>query len=128
VDLPTSRLKAEGSIMGSIATAALVIGIYSLNVGTTAQAHATPANDGNLQTSRRKASIQAAVAVSAITLLAKDVSILIVGGGVMVMYDWHLRHAIASDMDTGQLVDNNGYAPAQNVVPMVQQGAAVGGY
>ena len=124
--LPKSLLKPEGSIMAGIATAALVVGVYSLNVGTTAQAAATPANDGNLQSARKKASIEAAVAVSAVSLLTKDVTIFILGGGVLALYDWHVRHAIAADHQTGQLVDANGYQSAQNVVPMASQGQAVG--
>jgi len=126
--LPTSILKPEGSIVAGIATAALVVGVYQLNVGSTAVAAATDAHDPALQSARKKASLEAGILVSAVSLLAKDVTIFILGGLTMVAYDWHLRHAIASAPQTGQLVDNNGYAASQNVVPMIQQGQAVGGY
>jgi len=128
VKLPTSILKPEGSIVAGIATAALVVGVYQLNIGSMAVAHATDANDISLQAARKKASIEAAVVVSAVSLLAKDVTIFILGGATLVLYDWHVRHAVAAEPATGQLVDNNGYQPAANVTPIIQQGQNVAGY
>lgn len=126
--LPTSRLKPEGSIMAGIATAGLVVAIYSLEAGTTAQAHATDSNDPNLMTARRKAAFASVAVVAAVSLLAKDPTIFILGGGVLVVYDWHLRHATAADPITGRLTNLGGYEPAGSVVPMLAHGEAVNNY
>lgn len=124
IKLPTSYLKPEGSIMAGIATAALAAGIYTLNVGNIAQVHATQANDPNLMASRKKASIESVGIIAAVALLAKDTTIFILGGATVILLDWHVRHAVASHPQTGQMVDMNGYAPAQDAQPQQLQGPA----
>jgi hypothetical protein len=109
--LPKSILKPEGSIVAGIATGALVIAIYQMNVGNVVQIHMTPASDRNACAARKKAAIQAVAAVSAISLLTKDATIFILGGGIVFLLDWHVRHAICSSPDTGQLVAATGYGP-----------------
>ena len=121
--LHKSILKPEGSIMGGIATGALAYGIYNMNMGNLATIHATPAGDGNARATRKKAAIESVAAVAAISLLAKDVNIFILGGGIVVLLDWHARHAVESHPDTGQLADNSGYVPAEQAVPMAEQAA-----
>lgn len=112
--LPKSILKPEGSIVAGIATAALVVTIYQMNVGNVVQVHMTPSHDINVAASRKKAAVQSVAAVSAISLLTKDVTIFILGGGLVFLIDWHVRHASASAPDTGQLVSNAGYAQPSN--------------
>ena len=119
--LHKSILKPEGSLVAGIATGALVYGIYQMNLGNLATVHATAAGDGNARASRKKASIESVAAVAAISLLAKDVNIFILGGGIVVLLDWHSRHAVESHPETGQLADNTGYVPAEQSVPAVQQ-------
>jgi hypothetical protein len=119
--LHKSILKPEGSIVAGIATAALAYGVYQMNMGNLATVHATGAGDGNARASRRKAAIEATAAVAAISLLARDVNIFILGGGVVVLLDWHARHAVESHPDTGQLADNTGYVPAEQAVPIQDQ-------
>ena len=116
-----SVLKPEGSMMAGIATGALVYGIYSMNLGNLAQIHATPSGDGNARASRKKAAIEAVTAVAAISLLAKDVNVFILGGAITVLLDWHARHAVESHPDTGQLADNTGYVPAEQAYPVQEQ-------
>jgi hypothetical protein len=124
--LNKSILKPEGSIVAGIATAALVYGIYQMNMGSLAQIHATPAGDGNARASRKKASVESVAAVAAISLLAKDVNIFILGGGVVVLLDWHARHAVETHPETGQLADNSGYVPAEQAQPVQDQAQPVG--
>jgi hypothetical protein len=119
--LHASILKPEGSIMAGIATGALVYAVYSTNVGNLATVHSTPAQDGNAMAARKKAAIEAVAVVAAISLLARDVDIFILGGGITVLLDWHARHAVATHPDTGQLVDNTGYVPAEQAVPVAEQ-------
>lgn len=120
-----SVLKPEGSMMAGIATGALVYGIYSMNLGNLATIHSTPAGDGNARATRKKAAIQSVAAVAAISLLARDVNIFILGGGITILLDWHARHAVESHPDTGQLADNGGYVPAEQSVPLASQAPAM---
>jgi len=124
--LHKSILKPEGSLISGIATGALVYGIYQMNLGNLASVHTTQAGDGNARAARKKAAIEAVTAVAAISLLAKDVNIFILGGGIAILLDWHARHAIESHPETGQLADNSGYVPAEQAVPMQDQAPQVG--
>ena len=119
--LHKSILKPEGSLVAGIATGALVYGVYTMNLGNLASVHATVAGDGNARAARKKAAIEATAAVAAISLLAKDINIFILGGGIAVLLDWHARHAVESNPDTGQLADNTGYVPAEQAVPVPDQ-------
>ena len=124
--LHKSILKPEGSMMAGIATGALVYGIYSMNLGNLATIHTTPSGDGNARAARKKAAIQAVTAVAAISLLAKDVNVFILGGAITVLLDWHARHAVEAHPDTGELTDNTGYVPAEEAVPLAEQAPMVG--
>lgn len=123
--LHKSILKPEGSMMGGIATGALVYGIYNMNMGNLATIHSTPAGDGNARATRKKAAIESVTAVAAISLLAKDINIFILGGSLTILLDWHARHAVESDHETGQLTDNSGYVPAEQAIPMAEQAPAM---
>lgn len=115
-----SVLKPEGSITAGLATAALVYGIYTFSTPSTAVIHATQANDENVERGRKKAAWTTAVAVSAISLIARDKTIFVLGGAMVVALDWHTRHANAVSPDTGKVVSNTGYEPSEssNVVAM----------
>lgn len=108
-----SILKPEGSLTLGAATAALVYGIYSFSLPDTATIHATDAHDVNVEAGRKKAAWTSVVAVAGIALMARDKTIFILGGATVFALDWHTRHANAVSPDTGQLVDNSGYVPAQ---------------
>lgn len=126
--LHKSILKPEGSMVAGIMTGVLVYGVYTTNVGNLATLHASPAGDGNARAARKKAAIEAVTVVAAISLLAKDVNIFILGGGITVLLDWHARHAVEANPETGQLADNTSYVPAETAVPMAEQAPAVDGY
>jgi hypothetical protein len=112
-----SILKPEGSIGLGIATAIFVYAIYDHSLPATAVVHATDPLDGNIDAARKKASWTAAGGVSLVTLLTKDVNILILGGVTLFALDMHARHANASDNVTGDLV-----APAPGYVTTAQPG------
>jgi hypothetical protein len=123
--LHKSILKPEGSMLAGIMTGILVYGVYTVNTGNLATLHTTPAGDGNARAARKKAAIQSLAAVSAISLLARDINIFILGGGITVLLDWHARHAIEASPETGQLTDNTGYVPAEQAIPMAAQAPAM---
>lgn len=120
-----SILKPDASTMAGLATVGAVYGVYQLNVGSVAQAQATPANHPALETSRKKAGFTALVLVSALTLITKDANIFILGTGTVIAMEISYRHGIMANPDSGKMENPNpnaAYEPAQNVVPMFAQG------
>jgi hypothetical protein len=122
-----SHLKPENSIVAGIAVMGTVYGVYQLNVGTTAQAAATDANHPVLESSRKKASYEAAVIVAGIGLISHDANIIILGAATIIAMELTYRHSIMAHPATGimQPPGDTNYLPAENVVPMYQQADAV---
>lgn len=119
-----SILKPEGSSMAGIATVAAVYGVYQLNVGSVAQAHATDPNHPALDTSRRKAGLTSLVFVAAMVLLTRDANLGILGGGTIIAMELSYRHSIMAHPQSGRMVPVNPgqYQPAENVYPLYAQG------
>jgi hypothetical protein len=123
-----SVLKPEGSVVSSIAVAGSVYAIYSMNVGTVSSAHASDANHISLESSRKKAGYTSFIFVSAITLITRDANVGILGFGSIVAMEVLYRHAVMADPFSGQMqapAETN-YTTAENVVPITDQGYAVG--
>jgi hypothetical protein len=119
-----SVLKPEGSVVAGIATAGLVYAIYQMDLGPVAQVHASPPNLGFLEPSRKKAAYTSFATVAALTLIAKDANIGILGFVSIIAMEVHYRHAIMSNPDTGTIEPPSPtkYVPAENVVPITGQG------
>lgn len=122
-------LKPEGSIVAGIATAGLVYSIYQLDLGPVSQVHATEANHPVLEPSRKKAAYTAFIAVAAITLIARDRNIGVLGFSTIIAMEAHYRHAIMTDPLSGimQPPSPTKYVPAENVVPLPTQGQSADG-
>jgi hypothetical protein len=99
-----SILKPDGSVALGLATGIMVYAVYDHSLPSTATIHATDALDANVDAARKKAAWTSAGVVSIVTLLTKDVNILILGGVVLFALDFHTRHANASNPETGELV------------------------
>lgn len=99
-----SVFKPEGSVIAALATGVLVAAIYNQNLPSTAQMSATDAGDPNIDSARKKATWEAAGAVSAIALISRDMNVLILGGVVLFAMDLAARHANATHPVTGDLV------------------------
>jgi hypothetical protein len=109
----TPRLSGENSIIASMATVALVVGIYNGNVGPVTDTHATDAGDINIGKGIRKAGWQALAAVAAIALLARDPNIVILGAAAVIVEELCYRHAHMSNPATGALdITPAAYQPA----------------
>src|ERR1044072_4836742 len=112
-----SVLKPEGSIVAGIATVGAVYGIYQLNVGPVSQAQATTANHPVLESSRKKAGYTAFIFVAALTLIARDANIGILGGGTIIAMELAYRHGIMANPESGKMQNPNpstAYEPAEN--------------
>jgi len=120
-----SVLKPDASIMAAIATAALVYGVYQLDVGNVSVAAASDANHPALETSRKKAGYTSLILVAGLTLITKDGNIGTIGFGSIVAMEIHYRQAIMADPATGKIVapSLSSYQPAENVIPIDQQGS-----
>lgn len=124
------RLSGENSIIASLATVALVLGVYNMKVGPVSDVHATAPNDGNIQAAVRKAGWTAVIAVAGLTLLAKDKNIAILGGAAIIAEELSYRHALMTNPGTGQIVlTPQAYAPAGggSVTDIGQYGSAAAG-
>lgn len=122
-----SLLSPEGSLVMGAATIGVVYGIYQLDVGPVSVAQATPAYDVSLSASRKKAGYTSLIAVAGIALMARDPNIVILGGATIIAMEAHYRHAIMAHHETGQIMPpaEQAYQPAENVVPITQQGSNV---
>lgn len=120
-----SILKPEGSVMGGLATVGAVYGVYSLNLGSVAAAHATEANHPVLNASRSKAGYISLALVSSLVLITRDANIGILGGATIIAMELSYRHASMASPITGQMVapDASSYQPIpDNVTPMPDTG------
>lgn len=121
-----SVLKPEGSIIGGVAVAGSVWAIYNMNIGPVSTAHASDPNHGALESSRKKSGYTAFIFVSAITLIARDANIGLLGYASIVAMELNYRHAIMVHPVTGQIQPpaESSYSPAGgNVIDMSSAGA-----
>jgi hypothetical protein len=123
-----SILKPEGSVVSSVAVAGSVYAIYAMHIGNVASAHASDANHTSLESSRRKAGYSSFLFVSAITLMTRDANVGILGFGSIVAMEVIYRHAIMVEPFSGEMQPpaETTYTSAENVVPITDQGYAVG--
>jgi len=110
-----SILKPNESVTVAIATGILVYAVNDRFVPNGGVMSKTPAFDDSIETGRRQAAWTEAGIVAGLTLLTRDVNILIVGAAMIFALDWKARHANATDPDTGNLVSPApGYGTGRN--------------
>lgn len=95
-------LKPEVSLTVGLATAALVYGIYSNATPTIADIRASRPNDATIDASRKFATWTSAAVVAGVSLIAKDPTIFVLGGTMVVVMDWATRHGNAVSPLTGK--------------------------
>lgn len=96
-----SLLKPEISVPTAAALGALVYGIYTQATPSIADIRVGKQNDGNIESARKGAAWAAAGSVAAISLITKDPTVFVIGGGMVILMDWWTRHANAVDPATG---------------------------
>jgi hypothetical protein len=95
-------LKPEISLGVGLATAAVVYAVYSNATPTIADIRSAPQGDPTIDSTRKSASWLSAGVVGAISLIAKDPTVFILGGAMVVAMDWWTRHANEVNPDTGR--------------------------
>jgi len=107
-------LKPEVSLTIAAATAAVVYGIFQVEVGSSLAdvRNANPHNSiigGTVNT----AGWTSAAVVAGISLLSKDPTVFVFGGAIAAALTWKYKHANLVAPGTGQVV-----MPAQNSAPV----------
>lgn len=95
-------MKAEVSVPAALAVAALVGGIYANATPPLTDIRSAEPGNADIQATRKQAAWLAAGAVAGISLLAKDPTIFVLGGGMVIALDWYHRHADAVNPTTGK--------------------------
>lgn len=88
-------LQPSASLGVGLATAGLVIAIHSQATPSMADIRVGQPNDDNIDRSERAATWFSVAVVSAISLVAKDPTIFIIGGSAAVAMAWWTRHGNA---------------------------------
>ncbi|WP_433478150.1 hypothetical protein ACQPZP_14615 [Spirillospora sp. CA-142024] len=88
-----SVLKPDVSIPVALATGALVYGVYNLALPSVADVRTSAENHPDVDSANKMATWTSAVAVAGIALIAKDMNVFIVGGGMTIALSWWYRHA-----------------------------------
>lgn len=96
-------LKPEVSIPVAVGTGVLVWGIYKMNMPVLADVKATSASSAPIESSRTVSTWEAAAAVAAISLISHDPTVFVIGGMMVIFFDFAYRYSNAQDPATGQV-------------------------
>lgn len=88
-----SLLKPEASIAIGLATATVVYGLFSVASPSIADIRSLDAHNQDLDAAERVAGWTAAGTVAVISLIAKDPTVFVIGGSMVVGMVWWHRHA-----------------------------------
>jgi len=94
-------LRPKASLGVGLATAGLVFAIHSQATPSMADIRVARPNDEHIEAAERTASWTSVAVVSAISLMAKDPTIFIIGGTMVVVMAWWTRHANTLNPLTG---------------------------
>lgn len=86
-------LAPEASVMTGLAVSAVVVAIHSQATPNVTDIQALPSGNKDIDNAERKATIASVGIVAAISLLAKDPVILLIGSAVTVGMAFWTRHA-----------------------------------
>lgn len=97
-------LKPSESVMVSLATGAMVFGVYQYSMPSISEVHATDAHNVNLDSGRKKAMWTSAAVVGGMFLVTRDPNVFMIGGLSFLALEWSYRHANSTDAKTGKVV------------------------
>lgn len=120
------NLKPEISIGVALATATVVYGIHQNATPTIADVRSLDSQNKDIQGAERQATWLSAALVAGISLIAKDPTVFIVGGTMVIVLAWATRHADLVDTVTGRAMGTVGGLTSQT--PAETQSEAPGSY
>jgi len=95
--------RPEISIPAALATGTVVIALYQRGMPPALDVRAAQVGDRNVEAVRKQNAWLAAATVGAISLIAKDATVFIVGGAMVVVLDWMTRANIWTNPVTGNV-------------------------
>lgn len=104
-------LKQEDALLTGLGVAAVVGAIYAVHAPTVAAVRASAPNNMHAEAVRKGATWTAAIVVVGSSLLAKDPTVFVIGGVVVIALDFAHRFANNTDNQSGQLVTVESAAP-----------------
>jgi hypothetical protein len=106
-------LKPEVSLGVGLATATVVYGIYMNALPPVVDLRTTPANNEDVASTEKAAAWTAAAIVAGISLIAKDATVFIIGGGMVIALSWWNKHANMVNPEFGLAVPKGSIEPEQ---------------
>lgn len=88
-------LKPEVSLGVGLATAAVVYGVYSTGMPSIADTRVADTGNADIAAAEKSAAWMSAAVVGGISLIAKDPTVFILGGAMIVGLSWWYKHANA---------------------------------
>lgn len=107
-----SLLKPEASIGTSLAVCAVVYAIHSNFTPSMADMQGLPMGNADTDAAERKATWLSAGVVGAVSLLARDPTIFVLGSAATIALAWFSRHATWTESKAGPAIG----APGQSMV------------
>lgn len=105
-------LKPEASIGVGLATCAVVYAIHSNFTPSVADMQALPAGNVDVDAAERKATWMSAGVVAAVSLLAKDPTIFVLGSAAAIGLAWMSRQAVHTDSRSAPIAAGPGVSAA----------------
>lgn len=97
-------LKPDQSVMVALATGAVVYGIYTNALPTIADVRSAQPHNGDIQAAERSATWISTAVVAGVSLIARDPTIFILGGAMVIALAWWHRHADMVKPELGKAV------------------------
>ena len=110
-------LKPEVSLTVALATGTLVYSLYNRGLPSTADVRVGKQGDPDIDAIRKQNAWMAAAVVSGISLMARDATVFIVGGAMVVGLDWLTRYANWTNPLSGKVDLNPFTTEARNETP-----------
>ena len=110
-----SILSPSQSVGTGLGVVGVVLAVHAAMTPPNAVMNATDAYDPNLENSRKQAAILSFGVVAGVSLLTKDVNILIMGGLAAIGVDLFERYCITRHPATGQVVTQSAQQPTLSV-------------
>lgn len=86
-------LKPEASLITGLAVGALVVAVYSKALPSQADVRVGQPQDDDIDSARKAAAWTSAGVCAAISLIAGDATVFVIGGTITIAMDWWVRHA-----------------------------------
>jgi hypothetical protein len=94
-------LRPEMALGGGLASAALAVALYARALPPNADLRVVDSGDDDAESARKQALWTSVAVVAGVSLLAKDKTVFVTGGLVILALDWNARHAIWVNPLTG---------------------------